>query len=467
MAVQSVSSQNNPENKMGVMPMNRLVITMSLPMMISMLVQALYNIVDSIFVAMIEEKALTAVSLAFPVQNVMIAVAMGTCVGMNALMSRALGQKKPEECNRVACNTIFLMVLSYLVFLLVGIFFVPFFYRTQTSDAVIVDYGIQYLSIVCMFSFGVYTQAMFERMLQATGKTFYTMLTQGSGAVINLIMDPILIFGIGPFPELGVRGAAIATVIGQIFAGILALILNQKKNTDVNINLRGFRPSGRIIANIYQISIPSIIMQAIGGVMNFGMNQILLGFNSTAATVFGVYYKLQSFIFMPVFGMNNALVPIISYNYGAGKRERVVKTIKLGMLYCELIMILGFLVMQFVPGLLLSLFSASDTMLEIGIPALRIISYSFLLAGLSIPMGTAFQALGRAWYSMVNSVSRQVVILLPVAWLLSLSGNIDLVWWSFPIAEVCSLALVAFFMVKINREIISKIPSENFKKKVI
>ena len=457
MASRAADIHDAEENKMGVMPVNRLIVTMSLPMMISMLVQALYNIVDSIFVAMIEEKALTAVSLAFPVQNVMIAVAMGTCVGMNALMSRALGQKKPKECNDVACNTILLMVLSYLVFLLVGLFFVPFFYRTQTSDEVIVEYGIQYLSIVCMFSFGVYAQSMFERMLQATGRTFYTMITQGTGALINLILDPIFIFGLFGVPSFGVRGAAIATVIGQIFAGFLAFMLNLKKNKDVHIDLRGFRPSGRIIANIYQISIPSIIMQAIGGVMNFGMNQILLGFNSTAATVFGVYYKLQSFIFMPVFGMNNALVPIISYNYGARKKARVVRAIKLGMLYCELLMLIGFAIMQLAPGPLLSLFSASDTMLEIGIPALRIISISFLIAGLCIPMGTVFQALGRAWYSMINSVSRQVVILLPVAWLLSLSGNVDLVWWAFPIAEACSLVLVSCFMVKINKDIIRHI----------
>ena len=451
------SSQQPQENKMGVMPVNRLLITMSLPMMISMLVQALYNIVDSIFVAMIEEKALTAVSLAFPVQNVMIAVAMGTCVGMNALMSRALGQKKPDECNRVACNTIFLMVLSYFVFFLVGAFFVPTFYRSQTNDAVIVQYGIDYLQIVCMASFGVYAQSMFERMLQATGKTFYTMITQGSGAIINLILDPILIFGYFGFPEMGVRGAAAATVIGQIFAGILAFILNQKKNDEVSISMRGFRPSGRIIANIYQISIPSIIMQAIGGVMNFGMNQILLGFNSTAATVFAIYYKLQSFIFMPVFGLNNGLVPIISYNYGAGKRDRVVKAIRLGIFYCVLLMLIGFAIMQLLPEQLLLLFSASDMMLELGVPALRIISVSFLLAGICIPMGTACQALGRAWYSMINSVSRQVLILLPVAWLLSLSGNVDLVWWSFPIAELCSLFLMIFFLSRVNRDIIRHI----------
>ena len=451
------SRQQLQENKMGVMPVNRLLITMSLPMMISMLVQALYNIVDSIFVAMIEEKALTAVSLAFPVQNVMIAVAMGTCVGMNALMSRALGQKKPDECNRVACNTIFLMVLSYLVFFLVGAFFVPFFYRSQTDDAVIVQYGIDYLQIVCMASFGVYAQSMFERMLQATGKTFYTMITQGSGAIINLILDPILIFGYFGLPAMGVRGAAIATVIGQIFAGALAFVLNQKKNEEVSISLRGFRPSGRIIANIYQISIPSIIMQAIGGVMNFGMNQILLGFNSTAATVFGIYYKLQSFIFMPVFGLNNGLVPIISYNYGAGKRDRVVKAIKLGIFYCVVLMLIGFAIMQLLPEQLLLLFSASEMMLELGVPALRIISVSFLIAGICIPMGTACQALGRAWYSMINSVSRQVLILLPVAWLLSLSGNVDLVWWSFPIAELCSLFLMSFFMRKVNRDIIRHI----------
>lgn len=461
--LQSAKEQENrkkikaKENKMGVMPVNRLVITMALPLMISMLVQALYNIVDSIFVAMIEEKALTAVSLAFPMQNVMIAVAMGTCVGMNALVSRSLGEKNPKKANQVATNTIFLAACSYLVFLLIGAFAVPAFYRMQTDDEVIIQYGIQYLQVVCMASFGIFAQAVFERLLQSTGKTVYSMITQGVGAIINIIMDPILIFGLLGFPQMGVRGAAVATVLGQCVGALIGLILNIKGNKEVSISLKGFRPSGRIIGNIYQISVPAIIMQGIGGVMNYGMNQIFLGFSSTATTVFGIYYKLQSIIFMPVFGLNNALVAIISYNYGAGKKERVTKTIRLGILYAECIMIIGFIIMQVAPKQMLLLFSASDDMLGIGVPALRTISWSFLLAGICIPMSGAFQALGRAWYSMVNSVCRQVVILLPCAWLLSRSGILDLVWWSFPIAEFASLLIQLVFFHKVNKEIISHI----------
>lgn len=442
------------ENKMGVLPINRLLVTMSLPMMISMLVQALYNIVDSIFVSRIEEKALTAVSLAFPVQNVMIAMAMGTCVGMNALLSRHLGEKEFEKGNTVAKNTIFLAACHYLIFLLLGCFFVSFFYNSQTTDAVIIDYGIQYLQTVCIASFGIFTQAVFERLLQSTGKTFYTMITQGTGAIINIIMDPILIFGYFGFPAMGVRGAAVATVFGQCVAAVLAIIFHLTVNHEVRFSLKKFRPDLQVIKQIYTIAVPSIIMQAIGGVMNFGMNQIFMSFSDTATAVFGIYYKLQSFIFMPVFGLNNGMVPIIAYNYGAGSRSRVVKTIKLGVAYSIVIMLFGVLIMQTVPEKLLLLFDASETMLSIGIPALRIISIHFALAGFCIVMGTAFQALGYAWCSMVNSICRQVVVILPVAWLLSLTGRLELIWWSFPIAELVSALIQIYFLRLVYKRVI-------------
>lgn len=442
------------ENKMGIQPINRLLVSMSLPMMISMLVQALYNIVDSIFVARIEEKALTAVSLAFPVQNIMIAMAMGTCVGMNALLSRHLGEKEFEKADSVAKNTIFLALCHYLIFLLLGCFFVRPFYHSQTTDSAIIRYGIEYLEIICTCSFGIFLQAVFERMLQSTGRTFYTMITQGTGAVINIILDPILIFGYFGFPAMGVRGAAVATVIGQCVAAVLAVCFNLAVNREVSPDLRGFRPDLSVIIQIYIIGIPSIIMQAISGVMNFGMNQILMTFSDTATAVFGVYYKLQSFILMPVFGLNNGMVPIIAYNYGAGSRSRVIKTIKLGVLYSIGIMLLGILIMQCLPGKLLLLFDASDTMLSIGIPALRIISIHFVLAGFCIVMSTAFQALGYAWCSMVNSICRQVVVILPAAWLLSLSGRLELIWWSFPIAEFVSAILQACFLLLVYRKVI-------------
>ena len=448
------------ENKMGILPVNRLLITMSLPMMISMLVQALYNIVDSIFVAKIEEKALTAVSLAFPVQNVMIAMAMGTCVGMNALLSRHLGEKEFEKGNSVAKNTLFLAACSYLVFLLLGCFFSRAFYAGQTDDEKIIAYGVQYMQVICTASFGIFTQAAFEKLLQSTGRTFYTMITQGTGAIINIVLDPILIFGYFGFPAMGVRGAAVATVFGQCVAAVLAVVFNLKVNHEVNFNLKGFRPDLQVIKQIYIIGIPSIIMQAIGGVMNFGMNQIFMSFSDTATAVFGIYYKLQSFIFMPVFGLNNGMVPIIAYNYGAGSRNCVVKTIKLGVIYSIAIMLIGFLVMQILPGQLLLLFDASETMLSIGIPALRIISIHFVTAGFCIVMSTAFQALGYAWCSMLNSICRQVVVILPVAWLLSLTGRLELIWWSFPIAELVSALIQIAFLILVYRKVIVHIGVE-------
>lgn len=445
------------ENKMGVMPVNKLLMNMSLPMMISMLVQALYNVVDSIFVSRIDENALTAVSMAFPIQSLMIALGAGTGVGVNALLSRSLGEKDYDRVNKAAGNGIFLAGINYLVFLLVGILVTTPFYLSQTKDAQILSYGQQYLTIICCCSFGMYGQFIFERLLQSTGRTFYTMITQSIGAIINIILDPIFIFGYFGVPKMGVAGAAIATVIGQIVAGTIALVINIKKNDEIQLRLKGFRPDGKTIARIYEVGIPSIIMQAIGSVMTYGMNRILIIFSSTAVAVFGVYFKLQSFIFMPVFGLNNGMVPIIAYNYGAGKKDRLIKTLKLSIIYAVGLMLLGVIIFQLFPAPLFALFDASETMLAIGIPALRIISLSFIFAGFCIVCGSLFQALGNGVYSMVVSIARQLLVLLPVAYLLSLSGKVEAVWWAFPIAEIVSLSLTVFFMFRINRKVISRI----------
>lgn len=437
---------------MGVMPVNKLLISMALPMIISMLVQALYNIVDSIFVSRICEDALTAVSLAFPVQNLMIAISSGTGVGVNALLSRSLGAKNQETADKAAKNGIFLAICSYLVFLILGLTACNLFFRTQTDSATIIAYGDTYLSICMICSFGMFIQMMFERLLQATGRTIYTMFTQGTGAIINIILDPILIFGMFGLPKLGIAGAAVATVAGQIIASVMAVFFNFKFNTDVSLKGR-FRPSGHIIGQIYSVGIPSILMMSISSVMVYGMNRILIAFTSTATAVFGVYFKLQSFIFMPIFGMNNGMVPIIAYNYGACKPDRIKKTIALAMVYAECIMLIGLLVFKLKPDLLLSFFNASPEMLAIGEPALRTISWSFLVAGICIISSSTFQALGNGLYSLAISFGRQLVVLLPAAYLLSLTGNIHAVWWSFPIAEVASLALSLTFMYKINQKI--------------
>lgn len=449
--------EQTKENKMGTMPVNRLLITMSLPMMISMLVQALYNVVDSIFVSRINENALTAVSLAFPIQTLMIAVSVGTCVGINAVLSKALGEKDQERADNTAVSGIVLMAASYVLFLLIGLFATRGFYLSQTDDTQIVEFGVQYLSIVCSCSFGLFTQFVFERLLQSTGRTFYIMITQGTGALINIILDPIFIFGLFGMPKMGVAGAAVATVTGQTVAGVIALVVNFKKNEDIHIRFKGFRLEREIVGQIYKIGVPSMIMQAIGSVMTYGMNLILISFTPTATAVFGVYFKLQSFIFMPVFGLNNGLVPILAYNYGAGRRDRFISALKCGIVYAVGIMAVGVAIFQTIPAVLLGFFDASDEMLRIGVPALRIICLSFLPAGFGIVCGTAFQALGNAVYSMLVSIARQLVVLLPAAFLLSLSGEVTYVWWAFPIAEVMSLTMTVIFLVRINSRVIRHI----------
>ena len=445
------------ENKMGVMPVNKLLITMSLPMMISMIVQALYNIVDSIFVSQVSEAALTAVSLAFPLQILSIAVGAGTGVGINAILSRSLGEKDFEKANKVASNGVFLTVMSYLVFVLIGIFAVRPFFMAQTNQEEILNSGISYLSICLIFSIGVFTQMTFERLLQSTGKTFYTMITQGTGAIINIILDPILIFGWFGLPAMGATGAALATVIGQMIAATLAIIINHRVNHEVKLTFRNFKPDGKIIGSIYSVGIPSIIMQAIGSIMTYGMNQILIQFTSTATAVFGVYFKLQSFILMPVFGLNNGMIPIVAYNYGAANKERVLKTIRYSVFYAIAIMLIGLSVFQIFPTQLLMMFNASPSMLEIGVPALRIISLSFLFAGYCIMISSVFQALGNGIYSMVVSIARQLVVLLPAAYLLSKTGELSLVWWAFPASEIMSLILCTVFLYKTYHDVIAKL----------
>lgn len=441
------------ENKMGVMPVNKLLLSMSIPMMVSMLVQALYNIVDSAFVAQINENALSAVSLAFPMQNFMIAVGTGTGVGVNALLSKSLGAKKHELADKTANVSLFLAVMNWLLFVVIGLLFVGMFLRGQTDIPEIIAYGTTYLRICLLCSFGVYAQIAFERLLQATGRTFYSMITQAVGALVNIVMDPILIFGLFGLPAMGVAGAAIATVIGQFVGMLLGLYFNLKKNTEIHFSLKNILPNRFILKNIYTVAIPSILMVSIGSVMIFFLNRILAAFTTTAVAVFGVYFKLQSFIFMPIFGLNNGMVPIIAYNYGARKRERILETIKYSIFYAVSIMLLGLLVFQTLPDKLLALFNASAYMLEIGVPALRIISVSFLMAGYSVVTSSVFQALGNGVYSLVVSAARQLLVLLPVAYLLSRLGELNKVWLAFPIAEVACVVICTLFLKRIMKKL--------------
>ena len=434
------------ENKMGVLPEGKLLAGMAVPMMISMLFQALYNVVDSVFVAMLSQDAMNAVSLAFPLQTLMIAVAGGTGVGMNALVSRSLGEKRQESADHAANVGIFLSLCSFVLFAVIGLTLGRPFFLAQTKNPVIVDYGADYIGICLGASIGLFCQFCFERLLQATGRTKLSMLSQIVGAAINIVMDPILIFGLLGFPRLEVAGAAIATVLGQVIAAGLALYLNLRHNPELHLRWRFLRWNGPIAREIYRIGVPSIIMQSIGSVMTFGMNKILIGFTEAATAVFGAYFKLQSFIFMPVFGLNNAMVPIVSYNYGAGRMDRVKRTFRLTVTTAIAIMCVGCLLFETIPAPLLGFFSPSEEMLAIGPAALRIIGVTVPLAGFCIIAGSMFQAIGNPLHSLVVSVCRQLVVLLPSAYLLSLSGRLELVWLSFPIAEVVSLTLTAIFL---------------------
>lgn len=456
----SATAHSN-ENKMGTMPVNKLLVFMSLPMIASMLVQALYNVVDSVFVAQISENALTAVSLAFPIQSLMIAVSSGTCVGINALLSRSLGEKRQKEANLSAVNGVFLAFVSYLVFALMGIFGSHLFFASQTENREIVEFGTQYLTICLIFSFGIFMEMTFERIMQSTGRTIYSMVTQGTGAIINIILDPIMIFGLFGFPRLGIRGAAIATVTGQIIAMILAVWFNHKKNRDVQLSFKGFKPDGRIIAKIYEVGVPSIVMQSIVSIMTFGMNKILIMFSETAVSVLGIYFKLQSFIFMPIFGLNNGVIPIVAYNYGAGHKKRIMDTIKLSTFIAVGIMLIGLIIFQVFPEGLLKLFNASDHMLEVGVPALRIISTSFLFAGYCIILGSVFQALGNGVYSLIVSVARQLLCILPLAYVFARVAGLHAVWYSFPLAELISVTLTTILFRRIYVKKLKNLKNDN------
>lgn len=446
------------ENKMGVMPVKKLVISMSLPMMVSMLAQALYNVVDSVFVANVCEDALTAVSLAFPAQNLMIGVATGTGVGVNALLSRSLGEKNYEKADKIASQGLLLALCSSVFFLLFGLFGVRYFFAVQVGiDSPIYSYGVDYLSVVCIYSFGIFGQVTMERFLQSVGKTSLSMVTQLAGAFINVILDPLFIFGIGPFPRLEAKGAAIATVAGQIIAFAVGFIINKKANKEIHFTFKDMKPDGKLISDIYKIAVPSIIMVAIGSVMTFSFNKILLSFSSTAAAVFGIYFKLQSFIFMPIFGLNNGIIPIVAFNYGARNRERITSCLKFSSVIAVSIMAVGMIIMMVFPEQLLSLFHASENMTEIGVAALRIICTHFIFAGVSINLGAAFQALAKSHYSMAVSFARQIVVLLPVAYLLSKTGVLNYVWLAFPIAEVVSLTISLVFFSRVYKNVIKKI----------
>ena len=440
------------ENKMGVQPVGKLLAGMAIPIMISMLVQALYNIVDSIFVAQVSENALSAVSLAFPLQNLLLAVGIGTAVGMNALLSRSLGAKKQKEVDRAANTGLFLSIVSAIVFAVFGLLGSRAFFRVQTDVEEIVNYGTEYAMICLGCSFGVFIQLYCERLLQATGRTSLSMWTQMIGALINIILDPILIFGMFGLPRMEVAGAAWATVIGQIVAAAAGIFLNIKYNPEIHIKLKMIRWDTATAKAIYRVGFPSIIMQCIGSVMTFCMNTILIAFSTTATAVFGVYFKLQSFVFMPVFGLNSGMIPIISYNYGAKRMDRVKKTIVLAITVAICIMALGTLAFELLPGVLLSFFNASEDMLAIGIPALQIIGSHFLLAGFCIIAGSVCQAIGNPTYSLISSVCRQLVVLLPAAWLLAQTGELNLVWLSFPIAELASLVMNIIFLKKTMKE---------------
>lgn len=438
------------ENKMGTMQVNKLLISMSLPMIISMLVQAMYNIVDSVFVAQISENALTAVSLAFPLQNLMIAFAGGTAVGVNALLSRSLGEKNQNHVNQTAVNSVFIFLVTAVIFMIAGLTLSNLFFNVQTTNTEIVNAGTQYSMIVVGCSIGLFCQFLFERLLQATGRTLFTMVTQGLGAIINIILDPIFIFGLCGFPKMGVAGAALATITGQIIACLLALFFNLKFNHDIHFKFKRFRPNAHIVKQIYSVGIPSIIMQSIGSVMTFGMNTILITFSTTATAVFGVYFKLQSFVFMPVFGLNNGMIPIIAYNLGAKQKKRMFDTIKLAMIYATGMMIIGVIFFETIPQTLLGFFNASEAMIKIGTPALRIIAIHFIFAGFSIVCSATFQAVGKGTYSLLTSLIRQLLVLLPCAYVLSLTGNLDLIWLCFPIAEIFS-AVTSFILMKRTR----------------
>ncbi|MFL2075376.1 MATE family efflux transporter [Marinilactibacillus psychrotolerans] len=438
--------KNMKSNKLGTMPMNRLVLNLSLPMMISMLIQSLYNVVDSMFVAQISEEALAALSLAYPVQMLMLAIQVGSGVGMNAELSKRLGEDRRDLASETANNGVFLGFIHYAIFLILGLLLIRPFFQAQTDNPVIIQYGIEYTMIITTFSIGKFMQFVYERTLQATGRTMYTMITQGTGAILNIALDPILIFGLFGFPAMGVYGAAIATVFAQIISALMAFTFNAKFNDDVDMKYKGFRPNWTVIKRIYSVGIPSMIMTSITSLVTFLLNNILLQFTSTATAVYGVYIRLQGFAFMPVFGLNNGMIPIVSFNYGARNKKRMIQAIQICLIYAISLMLTGTILFQLFPTQLLGLFSASEEMTAIGVSALRTISISFILAGFSIIMGTVFQALGNGMLSLWVNVIRQLVVLIPAAYLLSLTGNVPAVWWAIVISEAVAVVFSAIAM---------------------
>lgn len=452
----TLTKRKKPENKMGTMPINKLIINMSLPLITSMFVQAFYNIVDSLFVARINEDALTAVSMSFPAQNLMISAGVGVGVGITALIARYLGAHDEKGITRVVHNGIFLGILNSILFALFGIFLAKFYFEFQKASGIIETYGIQYLSICSIFAFSIIMEITFERMLIASGKTIYTMITQSTGAIINIIFDPILIFGLFGFPKMGIVGAAVATIFGQTVAMFMALYFNVAKNHEVRISIKKFAVDFKTIVNIYEIGFPSIVMQSAASFMIFQLNNLLASFSTTATAVLGVYFKLQSFVILPVFGLNNSVISIVSYNYGAGKIKRLLKTVKVANIYAFSIMLAGFVLCQIFPSQILKIFDASDNMLAIGVPALRIISFSFLVAPFSIVSSGTFQALGKGTFSLIISLIRQLIVILPLSYLLSRIMGMKGVWVAFPIAEIVAGILTIIYLRKLYKNEIMK-----------
>ena len=443
--------------RMGELPEGKLLMTLALPMMLSMLVQALYNIVDSVYVSHVSEDCLTALSLVFPAQNIMIGLATGTGVGVSTLISRALGRHDPDGASKVAGNALFLCICCWALMVVFGVFGAEWFIFTQTDDAVIRGHALSYLRIVTIASLFVYFEICVERFLQSSGLTKYSMWTQIVGAVTNIVLDPFFIFGWCGLPAMGTAGAAIATIIGQAVGTLLGLYYHFRYNHEVRINLRYLKPDGEIIGSIYKIGFPSILMMCIGSVTNYTMNRILIGFTKTAVAVYGAYFKVQSFFFMPVFGLNNALIPILGYNYGAKKRDRLHRSIKYGVLFAAVFMVAGFVIFESIPGILLAAFKPSPEMLAIGIPALRRIAFHFPIASFCIIAGSACQALDKSLFSLITSCMRQLIALIPSAYLLSLTGNVNNVWWCFLIAEFMSLVCSAFFLKKTMSDVDKKL----------
>ena len=452
----TLTKRKRPENKMGTMPINKLIINMSLPLITSMFVQAFYNIVDSLFVARINEDALTAVSMSFPAQNLMISAGVGVGVGITALIARYLGAHDEKGITRVVHNGIFLGILNSILFALFGIFLAKFYFEFQKASGIIETYGIQYLSICSIFAFSIIMEITFERMLIASGKTIYTMITQSTGAIINIIFDPIFIFGLFGFPKMGIVGAAVATIFGQTVAMFMALYFNVTKNHEVRISIKNFAVDFKTIVNIYEIGFPSIVMQSAASFMIFQLNNLLASFSTTATAVLGVYFKLQSFVILPVFGLNNSVISIVSYNYGAGKIKRLLKTVKVANIYAFSIMLAGFVLCQILPVQILKIFDASDNMLAIGVPALRIISFSFLIAPFSIVSSGTFQALGKGTFSLIISLIRQLIVILPLSYLLSRVMGMKGVWVAFPIAEIVAGILTTIYLRKLYKNEIMK-----------